>query len=217
MTYHHGDLREALLAAAEARIRVSGPASVSLRGLARDLGVSHAAPAHHFGTLRGLFTALAAEGHHRMGQAMQQAQQAGGFAEVGVAYVAFALDHPAHFGVMFTPELLDLDDPHLAAARAVTLGQLGAGAREVGSAASGGAEVAALAAWSLVHGLATLHLSGSLGDAAVRGVVGSGTSGSDAHREGAAPPKGAAAREEVLAMARRATGVLFAGSVAAGR
>lgn len=196
VTYHHGDLRAALLAAAEVRIRASGPTSVSLRGLARDLGVSHAAPAHHFGTLRGLFSALATQGHLLMAEAMDLAQRRGGFAEVGVAYVAFAVDHPAHFGVMFTPDLLDLDDPALEAARAATLGRLGAGAQRVApGAGSSGAAVAALAAWSLVHGLATLHLSGSLGDAAVRTVV-----------------RGGAAREDVLAMARRATGVLFAGS-----
>ena len=227
MTYHHGDLRAALLATAEARIRASGPASVSLRGLARDLGVSHAAPAHHFGTLRGLFTALATEGHRLMGEAMERAQRSGGFAEVGVAYVAFAVDHPAHFGVMFTPDLLELDDPGLAAARAATLGQLGAGARGVapggaaGSRAPGGAAgsrvpgaaAAALAAWSLVHGLATLHLSGSLGDPAVRGVVGgAAVQGAGSRPDGGSEVDAAAARKDVLAMARRATAVLFAGS-----
>jgi AcrR family transcriptional regulator len=245
VTYHHGDLRAALLATAEARIRASGPASVSLRGLARDLGVSHAAPAHHFGTLRGLFTALATEGHRLMGEAMERAQRSGGFAEVGVAYVAFAVDHPAHFGVMFTPDLLELDDPGLAAARAATLGQLGAGARGVapggaagsrapggaagsrapggaaGSRAPGGAAgsrapgaaAAALAAWSLVHGLATLHLSGSLGDPAVRGVVGgAAVQGAGSRPDGGSEVDAAAAREDVLAMARRATAVLFAGS-----
>ena len=218
MTYHHGDLRAALLATAEARIRASGPASVSLRGLARDLGVSHAAPAHHFGTLRGLFTALATEGHRLMGEAMERAQRSGGFAEVGVAYVAFAVDHPAHFGVMFTPDLLELDDPGLAAARAATLGQLGAGARGVapGGAAGSrvpGAAAAALAAWSLVHGLATLHLSGSLGDPAVRGVVGgAAVQGAGSRPDGGSEVDAAAARKDVLAMARRATAVLFAGS-----
>lgn len=206
MTYHHGDLRAALLAAAETTIRASGPSSVTLRGLARDLGVSHAAPAHHFGTLRGLFTALAAQGHDLMAQAMVQAQRSGGFAEVGVAYVAFAVDHPAHFAVMFAPGLLDLDDPALAAARAATLGQLAAGAQEVSAAGGpGGADpgpaVAALAAWSLVHGLATLHLSGSLGDAGVRGVVAGAAGG----------------RAEVLVMARQATGALFAGQAAGPR
>ncbi len=60
--YHHGDLRRALLAAALEAIEESGPAALSLRDLARRAGVSHAAPAHHFGDKAGLLTALAAEG-----------------------------------------------------------------------------------------------------------------------------------------------------------
>jgi len=201
--YHHGDLRAALLAAAEARVRAAGPASVRLRGLARQLGVSHAAPAHHFGTRRGLLTALAAQGHELMDQAMARADRSGGFAEVGVAYVRFAVEHPAHFAVMFAPDLLDLDDPALRAARAATLARLTTGTAAVasrGGAVDAGA--AAVAVWSMMHGLATLHLSGSLDDDAVRAVV------SDReHGDGVA---------DVLSLARRAARVLFPGRVPTG-
>ena len=64
--YHHGDLRRALLDEAVASLRESGTAALSLRDLARRAGVSHAAPAHHFGDKRGLLTAVAAEGYRRL-------------------------------------------------------------------------------------------------------------------------------------------------------
>jgi AcrR family transcriptional regulator len=64
--YHHGDLRRALLEAAVQAIAEVGPAAVSLRDLARRVGVSHAAPAHHFGDKAGLLTAVAADGFRRL-------------------------------------------------------------------------------------------------------------------------------------------------------
>ena len=165
--YHHGDLRRALLEAAAAEIIRSGVAELSLRALARAAGVSHAAPAHHFGDKRGLLTALAAEGHRRLAQEMRDALAASGgsFLEAGVAYVRFAVSHPAHFEVMFRPDLHHRDDPELRAAGRESFGLLrgaapGGGRAE--SAPSAGPPPEALAAWSLVHGLATLHLTGNL-------------------------------------------------------
>ena len=85
------------------------------------------------------------------------------FLEVGVAYVRFARDHPGHFVVMFTPEELDEDDAELAAARSRTFAVLQNG---VSALAAGGraddARAAVVAAWSLVHGFASLWLHGSL-------------------------------------------------------
>ena len=95
-----------------------GPAAVSLRDLARRTGVSHAAPAHHFGDKAGLLTAVAADGFRRLAATLGEAYEASGsFLEVGVAYVRFAVTHRAHFEVMFRPELYRHDDPELVRAR----------------------------------------------------------------------------------------------------
>lgn len=163
--YHHGDLRGTLLRAAAAEIERAGVGALSLRALARAAGVSHAAPTHHFGDKSGLLTALAAEGHRLLAAEMRQAMEDsdGRFLEAGVAYVRFAVSHPAHFDVMFRPELHRRDDPELRAAGAQTrsLLRVNAAPLAVGEGADRAAS-AALAAWSLVHGLATLHRTGNL-------------------------------------------------------
>src|SRR5215203_6275096 len=116
--YHHGDLPRALLDAAVEAIAEVGPAAVSLRDLARRTGVSHAAPAHHFGDKAGLLTAVAADGFRRLAATLGEAYEAtGSFLEVGVAYARFAAIHRAHFEVMFRPELYRTDDPDLVRAR----------------------------------------------------------------------------------------------------
>ena len=66
-----------------------------MRELARRAGVSHTAPAHHFGDKTGLLTAIATEGNQLLGEALRNAREAGGFLEVGLAYVRFAVEHPA--------------------------------------------------------------------------------------------------------------------------
>lgn len=157
--YHHGDLHRALLAAAVDAINEAGPASVSLRELARRAGVSHAAPQHHFGDKAGLMTAVAREGFELLARAYDGAGD--DLLEVGVAYVRFAVDHPAHFQVMFQPALYRADDPALMAARARARGALEAGLRGLPSPPAD-AGYAAVAAWSIVHGFATLWLGGVL-------------------------------------------------------
>jgi AcrR family transcriptional regulator len=157
--YHHGDLRRVLLEEAVASLRESGPAALSLRDLARRAGVSHAAPAHHFGDKRRLLTAVAAEGFRRLSASLGATYEATrDFAEVGVAYVTFAVEERPYFDVMFRPDLYDPDDPELVAARAAS------GAALYGPAAtvSDAPLEAGIAAWSLVHGLATLGLAGNL-------------------------------------------------------
>ncbi|NRB03591.1 MAG: TetR family transcriptional regulator, partial [Rhodobacteraceae bacterium] len=69
-TYHHGDLRAALIEAGLQELEATGTEAFSLRKVARRAGVSHAAPAHHFGDVTGLLTALAAEGFRRFVVAM---------------------------------------------------------------------------------------------------------------------------------------------------
>jgi AcrR family transcriptional regulator len=162
--YHHGDLRRALVKAAVEEIAAAGPATVSLRALARRVGVSHAAPAYHFGDKAGLLTAVAAEGYRRQAETLEAAYAAtGSFLEVGVAYVRFAVTEPAYFDVMHRPDLYHRDDPELVTARAAAAAVL---YRHVDDAAPAGpaedTRAAGVAAWSLVHGLAVLWRSGSL-------------------------------------------------------
>ena len=156
-SYHHGDLRRALLDEAVAAIAESGPSGWSLRELARRAGVSHAAPAHHFGDRAGLLTAVAAEGFDLLAEALAGA--GGDLLDMGVAYVRFADTHRAHFEVMFRPRLYRADDPKVRAARARTHDVLHGGVRR---AVDGESDTAARAAWSIVHGFAELWLNGTL-------------------------------------------------------
>ncbi|MFF3291757.1 TetR/AcrR family transcriptional regulator [Streptomyces sp. NPDC003023] len=156
-TYHHGDLRQAVLSAALDVIRVEGPSAVRLRDLARRAGVSHAAPAHHFKDRTGLLTAIAAEGYELLADALSEAPD---LRERGVAYVRFAIDHPAHFQVMFQPDLHRGDDPGLLAAKERASAELRAGVTTMDAVPD--ARIAGIGAWSLAHGFATLLLTHNL-------------------------------------------------------
>jgi AcrR family transcriptional regulator len=158
MPYHHGDLRRAILDAAIESISAGGSAGLSLRDLARRAGVSHAAPIHHFGDKAGVLTALAAEGYELL--ATQLEAVAGDFLEAGVAYVRFAVTHPAHFEVMFRPDTYHRDDPAVVAARTRAGAVLASGVR--GRTDAQDARLTGVAAWSLVHGFATLWSTGAL-------------------------------------------------------
>jgi AcrR family transcriptional regulator len=125
--------------------------------------VSHAAPAHHFGDKAGLLTAVAADGFRRLAATLGDAYRAtGSFLEVGVAYARFAVAHRAHFEVMFRPELYRADDPELVQARDAARSLLYPPAAEAADGSGGDDLRAAVAAWSLVHGLVTLWLNGNL-------------------------------------------------------
>ncbi|MDL4776503.1 TetR/AcrR family transcriptional regulator [Actinomadura xylanilytica] len=158
-SYHHGNLRRVIVDAAVQAISESGPAGWSLRELARRAGVSHAAPAHHFGDKTGLLTVVAAEGFALFADELEAAGE--DFLKVGMAYVRFATEHRTHFEVMFRPELYRADDPGLGAARDRADEILARGARTLPGGRDG-EETAAIAAWSIAHGFASLWLSGAL-------------------------------------------------------
>ncbi|MFP5281890.1 MAG: TetR/AcrR family transcriptional regulator [Actinomycetes bacterium] len=160
-TYHHGDLPAQLLTRAAELIARDGVEALSLRALANELGVSHTAPRHHFGSRQGVLTALAVQGYRLLGERLATAADAG-FDEVGAAYVQFAVDHPGHFAVMHAPDIVDGDHPALQAAKDQTSAQLLQGVRAHVAGSDQHLAVGAIAAWSLVHGLATLALSGAL-------------------------------------------------------
>ncbi|MFD4526291.1 TetR/AcrR family transcriptional regulator [Streptomyces sp. NPDC058470] len=164
--YHHGDLRRAILNAALDVISADGPSALSLRDLARRADVSHAAPAHHFKDRTGLLTAIAAEGYELLAATLSEAAD---LKDGGVRYVRFAREHPAHFQVMFTPELLRANDLELITARTLAGERLRTAVSAVPPEGRGvDARLAGVAAWSLAHGFATLllghNLDGPVGD-----------------------------------------------------
>ena len=167
--YHHGDLRSTLLDKVARIIREQGIGVVSIREVARRARVSHAAPAHHFGSKSGLLTAFAVQGYNRLAAAVQETIAADGgttppeiLAAMGRAYVRFAVDNPEHFGVMFPDVLLITDDPEYVAATDRCFGPLIDIVRRAGREGylDDDPMLVAASAWSLVHGLASLWLSG---------------------------------------------------------
>jgi len=173
--YHHGALRDALLQAAERVLERDGLAGLTLRAVAREAGVSHAAPTHHFGDLTGLVSELAAIGFRQFNMAMAGSctpdtpYPARGMARAK-AYVAYAQAHPGMYGLMFRTERLDYSRPSLhEAAEASFAGLAHAIAASRHEQIEEGSltleQAAAIArAWSLVHGFTMLLLDGRLTD-----------------------------------------------------
>lgn len=153
-TYHHRDLRPALLRTAARLLEKEGAAGLSLRELARRAGVSHNAPYRHFPDREALLAALAAEGFGRLGEALAQASGRA----MGEAYVRFALEHPQLFRLMFGGHVAFARHRALAEAAGRPYQALIEAFRDQPSIAD--PEKAAAAAWSLVHGLAHLLLDG---------------------------------------------------------
>lgn len=168
-SYHHGDLRDALLDAAERALDRRGTPALALRAIARAAGVSHTAAYHHFADRQSLLRAVAARGFDRLRDALASAAagEAGGrgFLEMGVAYVHFAAEHPALFRLMFGAEVAR-GRSRDAALRTASDGAFqallsGARGRDPG-APDGVVQQRAVAAWSVVHGLAGLLLDDQL-------------------------------------------------------
>ena len=167
--YHHGNLRQALIDAALELIEERGVSALTLREVARQVGVTHAAPQRHFADRAALVAAVAEQGFRGLaahvaavrGSARTPAQR---LRALGVAYVEYALAHPAHLRVMFSPEVADKSrHPELAAAaqavHAALVDRIADGQRD-GSVAQGDPDKLSFAAWSMVHGCAVLLIDG---------------------------------------------------------
>lgn len=169
-SYHHGNLRAALLARAEETVRERGVQALSLRELARETGVSHGAPRRHFGDRQALLDALAEDGFVRLGRALNAAvQEAGADSTARIqalagAYVRFATRHAALLELMYAGKHREGAESVYAAAEeafAVAL-QVIADAQESGELVSGAPESLAQVALATLHGLAAMANSGML-------------------------------------------------------
>jgi AcrR family transcriptional regulator len=162
-TYHHGDLRAALVRAALGLLDESGETELSLRAVARRAGVSPAAPYRHYADREALVSAVAAVGYRELAERLAAAHPSPStldeLASVAIAYVQFALERPALFRIMFSEPCDRDNDERVAATAAVSLYVRGIVERSFPAA---DADALATAIWALVHGLAFLHLDGKL-------------------------------------------------------
>lgn len=177
--YHHGDLRSALLASAEHTLREKGTGALSLRELARDTGVSHAAPGRHFKDKQALLDALALTGYDRMALALEAADDPAlplrpRLTALARAYLGFALDNTALLELMYARKHEPGTSEQMAAALDRTIGSLErtvAAAQQRGEIVDGAPEHLTLVVGSALHGLATFAANGSIPPAAVMNTV----------------------------------------------
>ena len=169
--YHHGDLREALLLAAEQELIEKGIEGFTLRGVAKRAGVSHAAPAHHFRDTSDLLTALAAVAAARFRDTMKRRQAKSPndarsqFLASGQGYIEFALANPALFDLMFGSRRPDFASEEFTKPSSEAFMILADGVADLRGSnpledTEGRGDI--LTAWSLVHGLAKLLIAGRL-------------------------------------------------------
>jgi len=170
-SYHHGNLSDALVQAALELVEAEEVSKLSLRAVARHAGVSPAAPYRHFESREALLAFISTQGFHMRTEAMQEAlaqcedEPRLRLLEVGNAFVLFAHHHPAHYAVMTSPDLHDdTAYPELAAAGVTSMKILldAIEACAVAGDLTGDVRVLAAAAWSGVHGLASLLASGHI-------------------------------------------------------
>jgi AcrR family transcriptional regulator len=171
--YHHGDLRQTLLQAAEAELTENGFDKFSLRACARRAGVSHAAPAHHFGNAEGLMAELAIDAFGRLADAMraEMATAEKGTRDYMVAmargYLRFAIKNIGLFQLMFRLQEASNSDERVRDAGAVAF----ALAAEAVSAFHGVDDLSAdpevaprvVGLWGMTHGLADLAIANQFG------------------------------------------------------
>jgi AcrR family transcriptional regulator len=168
-SYHHGDLRNALIEAGLAIVEQEGIEQVTLRAVARRASVSHSAPYHHFDTKAELLAAIAAAGFDRLVASIQQVAAESplrcsldALRAVGTGYLRFALAQPGVFRLMFRPELTrPADHPGLREAEGRAFGTLLTtivACQAAGELPATDSRLLAAACWSTVHGLAVLHV-----------------------------------------------------------
>lgn len=177
--YHHGNLRQALLEQAETTLSSTGVDGLSLRQLAREAGVSHAAPSRHFRDRQALLDALAESGFARMTASMARAVDAPAtprerMSALAEAYVRFALDHPELLTLMYsTKHTPGATEQLLAAGQSsmdLTISVI-TDAQDAGDIAAGDPKTIALVAFSMFHGIATLAAGQMLDGAPVEEVT----------------------------------------------
>ena len=161
--YHHGDLKRELVAAGRRVLEESGVEGLSLRGVAREAGVSQAAPYHHFADKDALLAAIAAEGF--AGLSAEKAKRSAGaknsgahMGGLGAGYIVFAFENPELFRLMHGPRFAvaeKYDDLLVIAAESFTMLRDGVAACLPG-ASDADIDTACTAAWSLVHGASML-------------------------------------------------------------
>ncbi len=170
--YHHGHLRAALLEEAARMIAEAGAERVTMRALSRRVGVSHTAPYRHFTDKEALLVAVAAEGFARLKARLQalgvpdQDDDLAHFQQMGVTYIQFAIENPAHYRLMYGKEALRRAQyPQLQAAADAAYAEL-VGIIEAyqatGTIKSENSHALAYIAWSTVHGLASLLVDGQM-------------------------------------------------------
>ena len=171
-SYHHGNLRAAVVEAAEQLLGERGVDGFSLREVARRAGVSPAAPSHHFTDVRGLLTAVAARAFDDLAARLERAtggedgDKADRVRRQGEAYVRFAMAHPARFDLMWRVALLNTEDAEYrrAGARAyAALDELIRGENAPPLEKHDPRLAKTMACWSVVHGFARLALDGTFG------------------------------------------------------
>ncbi|MEV4421589.1 TetR/AcrR family transcriptional regulator [Patulibacter sp. NPDC049589] len=178
--YHHGDLRDALLRRAEEVLSADGADALSLRGIARDVGVSHAAPRRHFADKQALLDALAEVGYARLGRELDAAIADGDATEgrpfldrlvaLARAYVGFAVRDAELLELMFAGKhrpgaseaLIDAGRRAFAAPLALI-----AAGQATGEVVAGDVERVSTAGWAGIHGLATMANAGLVDVAAL--------------------------------------------------
>ncbi|MBW0012574.1 TetR/AcrR family transcriptional regulator [Mycobacterium sp.] len=169
-SYHHGDLKRALIGAALSLVAEKGPKGFTLTEAARRAGVSAAAPYRHFADKAELLAAVAEQGFHELHADLVAAGDVAsgpkaGVIELGRAYVRWAVAHPDHYQVMFGAENVKADHPSLALAAEQAFGDLLDAIRrcqEAGIVEGEDPRGVAAPLWSLVHGVASLVIGGEL-------------------------------------------------------